>query len=145
VLILFSDLYVSQISVQACHRRSCGTFSGGVILQGLSTGDTPGAALFRSRPQSRIVGFRITPGALKTKNRRPYIRWAVGASNWRAMVTRTRESHPRLNLRLDGALASPPPGCRVRLRTAFDADRKGIAPEEVKPQVVLAFRSQRKL
>jgi hypothetical protein len=58
---------------------------------------------------------------METKNRRPYIRWAVGVSNWRVIVTRTRESHPRLNLRLDGTLASPSPGCRVRLRTAPDA------------------------
>src|SRR5260370_40999135 len=43
-----------------------------------------------------LVGFRIPPGAMQTKNRRPYIRWAVGASNWRVIVTRTRESHPRL-------------------------------------------------
>jgi hypothetical protein len=35
--------------------RACRTkFSGGVILQNPSTGDTQGASLFRSRPQSRI-------------------------------------------------------------------------------------------
>jgi hypothetical protein len=32
-----------------------------------------------------------------------YIRWAVGGSNWRVIVTRTRESHPRFIL--DGTLA----------------------------------------
>ena len=47
------------------------------------------------------------------------------------IVTRTRESHPRLNLRLDGTLASPPPGCRVRLRTAPDAGNYLIGPRRI--------------
>ena len=65
-----------------------------------------------------MVGYfaKVLNPTRSDRNKKPptYIRWAVGVSNWRVFVTRTRESHPRFIFNLDGTLASPPPGCRVR-------------------------------
>src|ERR1700675_2600517 len=69
---------------------------------------------------SAEFGFPIALGALKAKNRRPTLGGRLVVPTGELSLPRTRESHPRFIL--DGTLASPPPGCRVRLRTAPNVD-----------------------